>query len=57
MEAADVMLVLPTTTESVLNALLELSGVQLPRSASLSVDKTQPTMCRLESASALVDTA
>lgn len=40
-EDVNALKVFPTTTESAQNVLLELSGAQLPQSASLSVVKTQ----------------
>lgn len=44
MDLANACLDLPTTMESALNVLLELSGALLQTDASSSVDKTQPTL-------------
>ena len=46
-----------TIMEFALNVLLELSGVLLPRSVSMFVDKTQLIQLKLELANALMDLA
>ena len=55
MEDVAASLASPTTIASAQNAPAEPSGAQLPANASMFADRTPPIICKLPSASVLMD--